>query len=267
MFAGKTNRKAVFSRTKAFTGFCALIIALGWIVESYAQSTANLPGTPIRQLSRIPFGWANRTGFLSLPDTTTYQSVAIQQFNFLTPENDMKFDTVEPQQNSFNFVPGDQHVAFAQANGMAVKGHNLVWHQQVPSWLTNLPNTAAARGAAMDNHIAMTVGHWKGKIALWDVVNEPFNGDGTLNTSSPWAAVGAQCTTAGGTCYIARALQDAKAADPNVLVGINDFGIEGVNSKSTALLNMVTLFKQQGIPIDYVGFETHLVSSGISPQD
>ena len=60
----------------------------------------------------------------------------------VTPENEMKWDTTEPSQNSFNFTPGDQVVSFASAHNERVRGHNLVWHSQLPSWVSSLSGTA-----------------------------------------------------------------------------------------------------------------------------
>src|SRR5690349_10394678 len=96
-------------------------------------------------------GYASANDFWNLPDTATYQATAASEFNFLTPENQMKWDTIHPQQNSFNFAPGDRHVQFALANGMRVHGHNLLWHSQNPSWLANGSWTHSTLTAVLNN--------------------------------------------------------------------------------------------------------------------
>jgi len=166
-----------------------------------------------------------------------------------TPENEMKWDTVQPSQNTFNFGPGDQIVSFAQSHNDRVRGHNLVWHQQLPGWVSGLPTNQVQ--AAMENHITQEVTHYKGKIYAWDVVNEPFNEDGSLH-SDPFL-------TAMGTGYIADALRTARAADPNAKLYLNDFNIEGSGAKSNGMFNLVQSLKQQGVPIDGVGFESHFI--------
>jgi endo-1,4-beta-xylanase len=104
----------------------------------------------------------------------------------------------------------------------------------------------------MRQHIATEAGRFAGKVISWDVVNEPFNEDGTLRSD-----IFEQAT--GGPGYIAMALTAAHQADPNAKLYLNDFNIEGVNAKSTAMLNLVTSLKQQGVPIDGVGLESHFI--------
>lgn len=213
-------------------------------------------GQRLRALAgKFLVGYASHDNFWTLPDAATYEATASSEFNILTPENQLKFDATEPQQNTFSFAAGDMHVQFAQAHGMQVKGHNLVWHNQLPTWVTGGTWTAATLTAAMNNHIDNVVGHYKGKIAIWDVVNEALNDDGTLRTSIWETTIGSQ--------YIALAFQRARAADPNAILVYNDFNIEAENAKSNALFNMVSTFKQQGIPIDGIGLQMHLTSGGI----
>ena len=213
-------------------------------------------GERLRNLAgKFLVGYASHDNFWTLPDAASYEATASSEFNILTPENQLKFGAVEPQQNSFSFAAGDMHVQFAQMHGMQIHGHNLVWHSQLPGWLTSKTWTAALLTAVMNNHIDNVVGHYKGKIAIWDVVNEALNDDGTLRASIWETTIGSQ--------YIALAFQRAHAADPNAILVYNDFNIETVNAKSNALFNLVSGFKQQGIPIDAIGLQMHLTSGGI----
>ena len=180
----------------------------------------------------------------------TYSSLAGSQFDMVTPENEMKWDTTEPSRGSFNFSPGDQVVSFATAHGERVRGHNLVWHSQLPGWVSSLSGTTAQQ--AMENHITTEATHYKGKIYAWDVVNEPFNDDGTFRQDVFFNAFG------GGQAYIADALRTAHAADPAAKLYLNDFNIEGQGAKADAMFNLASALKQQGVPLDGIGFETHL---------
>jgi len=103
----------------------------------------------------------------------------------------------------------------------------------------------------MNDHIALEVGRYKGRLAAWDVVNEPFNEDGTYRQTLWYNGL--------GTGYIAQALTAARAADPAARLYINDYNVEGVNAKSTALYNLVKSLKEQGVPIDGVGLQAHLI--------
>jgi len=161
----------------------------------------------------------------------------------------MKWDTIERSPGAFNFGPGDQVVSFAQARSMRVRGHNLVWHSQLPSWVSNLPLNQVQ--AAMQNHITNEANHYRGKIYAWDVINEPFNEDGSLRQDIFQRAM--------GNGYLATALRTARAADPAAKLYINDFNIEGVNAKSNGLFSLAQSLLAQGVPLDGIGLEAHFI--------
>src|SRR5439155_18323219 len=132
-----------------------------------------------------------------LSGDATYASIAGAQFNSATPENEMKWGVVEPNRGQLNWSGADQIVSFAQSHGQRIRGHNLVWHSQLPGWVNSLP-TSQVQGV-MQQHIATEVGRYKGRVAVWDVVNEPFNDDGSLRSDV--------FTRAMGSGYIATALR------------------------------------------------------------
>jgi endo-1,4-beta-xylanase len=182
-------------------------------------------------------------------NNSTITNLAAQQFDMVTPGNEMKWDTTEPSNGSYNFGPADNIVSWAQSHGMRVRGHNLVWHSQLPSWVSSLPLNQVQ--SVMESHITTEVTHFKGKVYSWDVVNEPFNDDGTFRSDVFYQAM--------GQGYIADALRTAHAADPNAKLYLNDYNIEGENAKSNAMYNLVSSLKSQGVPIDGVGFESHFI--------
>jgi len=224
-------------------------------------STSSVSVTPpdrrLHSLAR-PFliGYASADNFWNLSDTTTYQVTAKNEFNILTPENQMKWETIHPQQSTYNFVPADQHAQFAQANHMKIHGHTLVWHRQLPGWVTGGSWTKATLIEVLHDHIDSIVGHYKGQVAVWDVVNEAFNGDGTYRISLWYNTIGKE--------YIELAFQRARAADPSAKLIYNDYNIETLNNKSAAVYNMVSDFKRRGIPIDGVGLQMHLTNGGLN---
>ena len=182
-------------------------------------------------------------------NNSTITNLAAQQFDMVTPGNEMKWDTTEPSDGSYNFGPADNVVSWAQSHGMRVRGHNLVWHSQLPSWVSSLPLNQVQ--SVMESHITTEVTHFKGEVYSWDVVNEPFNDDGTFRDDVFYQAM--------GQGYIADALRTAHAADPNAKLYLNDYNIEGENAKSNAMYNLVSSLKSQGVPIDGVGFESHFI--------
>ncbi|HLK00600.1 MAG TPA: endo-1,4-beta-xylanase [Streptosporangiaceae bacterium] len=182
-------------------------------------------------------------------NNSTITSLAAQQFDMVTPGNEMKWDTIEPSNGSYNFGPGDAIVSWARSHGMRVRGHNLVWQNQLPGWVSSLPLNQVQQ--AMESHITTEVSHYRGEVYSWDVVNEPFNGDGSYVNDVFHQAM--------GSGYIADALRTAHAADPNAQLYINDYNIEGGNAKSNAMYNLVQSLLAQGVPISGVGFESHFI--------
>jgi endo-1,4-beta-xylanase len=183
---------------------------------------------------------------------TTYMNVLNREFNSLVAENEMKWDATEPQQNQFSYGAGDRIVSHARSRGMSVRGHTLLWHAQQPDWAENMSGSAL-RNAAM-NHVTQVATHFRGQIHSWDVVNEAFadGGSGGRRDSN------LQRT---GNDWIEVAFRTARAADPNAKLCYNDYNTDGINAKSTGIYNMVRDFKARGVPIDCVGFQSHLGSS------
>ncbi|MBO3734376.1 endo-1,4-beta-xylanase [Glycomyces niveus] len=180
-----------------------------------------------------------------------YANTLAAEFNSVVAENAMKWDATEPNPGQFNFSGGDQIVNWAQARNMKVRGHTLVWHAQQPGWVQNL--TGQNLRNAMLNHIAGVANHYEGKVFAWDVVNEAFEWDGSRRQSN--------LQTQLGNGWIEEAFRAADAADPNARLCYNDYGTDAINSKSTAIYNMVRDFKARGVPIDCVGFQSHLASN------
>ncbi|CQR60811.1 endo-1,4-beta-xylanase [Streptomyces leeuwenhoekii] len=188
-----------------------------------------------------------------------YVSTLNTEFDSVTPENEMKWDAVEATRNSFNFSAADRIVSHAQSRGMKVRGHTLVWHSQLPSWVGGL--NATDLRSAMNNHINRVMGHYKGKIHSWDVVNEAFqDGSSGARRSSPFQ-------DKLGNGFIEEAFRTARAADPAAKLCYNDYNTDGINAKSNAVYNMVKDFKARGVPIDCVGFQSHFNSASPVPSD
>ncbi|MFD4694126.1 endo-1,4-beta-xylanase [Streptomyces sp. NPDC058463] len=188
-----------------------------------------------------------------------YASTLDAQFDSVTPENEMKWDAVESTRNSFNFSSADQIVSHAQGKGMKVRGHTLVWHSQLPGWVGGLGTTDLR--TAMNNHITQVMTHYKGKIHSWDVVNEAYqDGSSGARRSSPFQ-------DKLGNGFIEEAFRTARTVDANAKLCYNDYNTDGQNAKSNAVYDMVKDFKQRGVPIDCVGFQSHFNSNSPVPSD
>jgi endo-1,4-beta-xylanase len=183
---------------------------------------------------------------------STYMSVLNREFNSVVAENEMKWDATEPQRGVFNYSGGDRIVSHARANGMSMRGHTLLWHAQQPGWARGLSG-GDLRNAAI-NHVTQVATHFRGQIHSWDVVNEAFadGGSGGRRDSN------LQRT---GDDWIEAAFRAARAADPGAKLCYNDYNTDGINPKSTGIYTMVRDFKARGVPIDCVGFQSHLGTS------
>src|SRR5262249_1984658 len=180
-----------------------------------------------------------------------YQDTLRREFNIMVAENAFKWDSVRPSRTTFNFTDTDALVDFAQANNMKMRGHTLVWHNQLPGWLTSGNFTRDEVIEILRDHIATLVGRYKGRVWAWDVVNEAID-DATaqLRTSSCWFQKI-------GPDNVKMAFELTRHADPDARLHLTDYSIEGMNPKSNAVYNLVQDLKNQGEPIDGVGWQMH----------
>ena len=228
-----------------------LALAGAVLVTTTARAAATTLGAAAAQSGRY-FGTAIAAGRLG---DSAYTTIAAREFNMVTPENEMKPDATEPQQNQFNFSSGDQVYNWAISHGMRVRGHTLAWHSQQPGWMQALSGTALRN--AMINHIQKVMAHYQGKLAYWDVVNEAFNEDGSRRQSNLQGT---------GNDWIEVAFRTARAADSSVKLCYNDYNIENWNyAKTQGVYNMVKDFKSRGVPIDCVGLQTHFTGGSSLP--
>ena len=198
------------------------------------------------------------------------------QFNTISPENVLKWESVHPRPGVFNFDDADRYVEFGQKNKMVVVGHNLIWHEQTPKWVfqddQGNPVDRETLLARMREHIFTVVGRYKagpnlnlisprareqipspaqpghGVINGWDVVNEALNEDGTLR-QSPWEKII-------GDDYLLKACQFAHEADPQAQLYYNDYSLENEPKRNGAIA-LIKKLQSQGIKISAVGLQGH----------
>lgn len=195
-----------------------------------------------------------------------YSSTLSAQYSMLEPENAMKWAAIHPAQNTYNFQPGDELVTFAQAHQMQIRGHNLCWEVYNPAWVNTIAATAAATtmSGILQSHITTVLTHYQGKVFAWDVVNEAVSdtqgSTGTAMKDSIWYNQPGIGLT--GTGYVEQAFRWAHAADPNALLFYNDYNIEQAGAKFNAVYAMVKDFVTRGVPINGVGIQMHLDTTG-----
>jgi endo-1,4-beta-xylanase len=179
-----------------------------------------------------------------------YAQTLSREFSMLTPENAMKFGPVHPEPDRYDFADADYIVDFAEAYDMRVRGHTLVWHNQLPAWLTNGNWTRDELIDILREHITTMVGHYRGRVAAWDVVNEAVADDGSLRDTIWLRGIGPE--------YVDMAFRWAHEADPDALLFYNDYAAEGLNPKSDAVYALVRGMLDRGVPINGVGLQMHV---------
>jgi endo-1,4-beta-xylanase len=175
-------------------------------------------------------------------------------FGILTTENALKWQFTEPVRGSYDFKEADALVQLAARHNIKVHGHTLVFGEANPAWVQNTPKDQLQ--TVMADHITKTMTHFKGKIYSWDVVNEPFD-------DTNWDQFRQNIWyKALGEGYIATAFRTAHQADPNALLFMNEYGIEEDGNRWNNFLALVTRLKKDGVPINGVGFQSHVYEAG-----
>ena len=235
-----------------------------FVVHGYGGSPELLPAAQVSATLRqggaahnIIVGAAAASPYLSDLD---YAAILGSEFSQIQSENEMKFGSIHPRPNTdpnpYSFTGGDALVAFAESHNMVVRGHTLLWHNNVPHRLTSGGYTPAQMASILQDHINVVLHHYASKIYAWDVVNEAFNDNGTMRSTLWYDQPGIGAGS--GTGYIEKALRWARAADPNAKLFYNDYDAEEINAKSDAIYAMAKDFKKRGVPLDGIGFQTHV---------
>jgi endo-1,4-beta-xylanase len=209
-------------------------------------------------------------------------AIVMKHFNQIAPENDLKWERIHPREGreGYDFGPADAFVNFGVSNNLYLIGHTLIWHSQTPNWVfagtnpppvaTNAPGRGAGRGgysgprasraellARMRDHIHTVVGRYKGKIKVWDVVNEAIADGGTnVLRTSLWAEII-------GPDFIAKAFEYAHEADPDAILRYNDYGLESP-AKRRKLITLIRSLQQQKVPVHAIGSQAHVSVSSPS---
>ena len=238
-------------------------------------------------------------------------AVTKEEFNQISPENDLKWESIEPREGAggYNFGPADAYVDFGLKNHMYIVGHTLVWHGQTPNWVFSgtapTPGAAGGTGATppafaatppppapaapgngpggfrsrgrfggrpvftgpfatrdqllqrMHDHIFTVVGRYKGKIKVWDVVNEALSDGGPdILRNSLWRQII-------GPDFIAKAFEYAHEADPQAILRYNDYGLENP-VKRQKLITLIKQLQAEKVPVMAIGTQTHVSVSSPS---
>jgi endo-1,4-beta-xylanase len=200
----------------------------------------------------------------SLRNDADYKKLLQEQMGIVVAESEFKFGPLRPTPTTFFFDDADYLAAYAEANGMKLRGHNFVWHRQLPKWFDSYVTKENAEQVLV-NHIEQVGGRYAGKIHSWDVVNEAIQvSDGLLGgfRNSPWQKV------LGGEgpvpAYIEVAYRTARRVDAKALLVYNDYGIEGEDDASAkkreAVMGLLREMQRRQVPLDALGVQSHITA-------
>jgi endo-1,4-beta-xylanase len=204
---------------------------------------------PLRRMTETPMGVALSTGEAADPDKG---GQAAFQFSQLTPSWEMKMEYILKDDGTFRFDAPDALADFAAGHDMRLHGHTLVWYAQTPPALQRLDGNPRAFDSAIANYIAAVAGHYRGRVAGWDVVNEAVAPDGQGLRDCLYSR------NQGGEAYIASAFHRAREADPDAVLLLNDYDLETRPAKRAAFLRLAERLLRAGVPLQGLGCQTHI---------
>ena len=211
------------------------------------------PDQPLRDLAGRHLLIGTAVDQAAYTSDDAYRTKVQSEFSSVTAENVMKWEVVEPARGQLDFSAADDLLAAARENGQQVRGHTLVWHSQVPAWLTEGVDSgdidAAELRDILRQHITDEVRHFRGRIYQWDVVNEAIDDNGQLRDTMWLREL--------GPGYIADAFRWAHQADPKAKLFLNDYNVEGLSAKSDAYLALVKDLLAQRVPVEGFGAQGH----------
>lgn len=192
------------------------------------------------------------------PYGARYAGLYAREVRSITSELELKLSGLRPTPAVSDYGPADRLFDFARRHGLAVRGHTLIWNDDVPAWIKTLSPREA--GYLMDAHIETVLERYRGRASAWDVVNEPI---------APWDKQPGNLRagpflSAYGEDYIAKSFRRARAAEPAAKLVLNEAFTETADERGatfrTSLLALLRRLRNEAAPIDAIGLQCHLSS-------
>ena len=189
-----------------------------------------------------------------------YSDIYINDASIVTSELEFKMSSLRPVPGKLEFAAADRLADFAAGHNMKLRGHTLIWNDDLPDWITQLTPKDAER--LLEDHIVSVVERYRDRVAYWDVVNEPIGpwdkNAGNLRGGPFYAAL--------GPGYIAKAFRTARAVAPSAKLVLNEAQSETADANGqtfrTSLLDLLKRLKDEAVPVDAVGIQNHLKAAG-----
>jgi endo-1,4-beta-xylanase len=177
----------------------------------------------------------------------------------------MKWGSLAPAVGSYDFGDADSIADFAASAGVRLRGHTLLWRDQLPADFVDTVEAATDPAAKLreliDEHLSTVIPRYRDVVAVWDVVNEPlrqFTGDLDPNIFGRTLGEG----------YIDEAFRRAHELDPDAQLVLNEFLLfyglgTPLDHKAQGFVDLVKRLLDRGVPIHGVGVQAHFF--GLEP--
>lgn len=225
-----------------------LLLFLVLIFSSCVSDILTGDQVTLRNAASFPIGTAASYRQLSTDDSI--QAIIINEFNSITPENDMKMYSIMPRPDEYQWERVDSIAAFCKRHDMRLFGHVLVWHSATPQWLVEAEHDSVSLSAFLQDYVTTYVSRYKGIVDGWDVVNEVISDSAGAMRETFWYSML-------GEKYIDIAFRAAHKADPNAVLFINDYNTERDTVKLNATIDLINRLKSRGVPVSGIGLQMH----------
>lgn len=265
---GGSARSAVSASAVVAVIVAVVVVLVGVVVAAHSSPervgptptfhTVGLP--PLAQLARRrDLAVGAGVNLWRIRRDARYADTLARNFTSVTEQNDFKMRVLAPAPGQFNFVPADRMVGFAEDHGLRVRGNTLVWGSGVPEWVAQRAWTRPALLRFLHRYITAVVGHFRGRVAQWDVVNEPFSPTSPELLPSLWERVI-------GPAYIPLAFRWAHEADPSARLFLNDYANDLPGPHARAEYRLLRRLRAEGVPVDGVGLQMHRAVDAPTPR-
>ncbi|MBX2839791.1 MAG: endo-1,4-beta-xylanase [Gammaproteobacteria bacterium] len=223
-------------------------------LEVLPRSSFERAGLRLRNIAGsrdLRIGFASLQEYYYRPDGALYSEIAEDEFNMVTTENTLKWDYLNPVPGYWRWAATDNLVTFGNQFNMLIHGHTLVWHRSLPGWVQR--TELLEREMHMREFIDRVLNRYADDVEVWDVVNEPFEDDGSFRNSVWYEAMGSD--------YIDIAFRQARESAPNATLLLNEYDISWQGPKRDALMNLLDTLETLGTPLDGIGFQMHVFAA------
>jgi endo-1,4-beta-xylanase len=242
------------------------VLLSAWLAISLArdndpyvsQAPPELPRPPLKELAENRGLQIGTFASLKYLRERPYREIATSQFEYIIVDGEpnWKFEdhTLRPNETEFDFADMDEVFKLADEADMPVRVQHMLWGDEkwLPDWLKNGNYSKEKLMEIIQNHIATVGARYKGQVREYTVVNEAFSRKLVTGGNRDWWGERLD------TSYIDFAFIEARKADPQAILILNDFGNENETPISNLMFDYIRDAKARGVPIDAIGMQMHI---------